>query len=102
MNALAYLFPTQKQCLFSIIILISMLFSVGAHTSHFDVNLQSIESQHCQYCQQNIDSPNVSIQIVASAISSIELPKRKYYQYLPGNAARLGPPLRAPPVFCDF
>ncbi len=83
----------------SIFVLISLLFCVGAHASHCDVNLQSIDSKQCQYCQQTVDGPQTSLDLVVSDLSWLELPASQYYFYAGSHAVRLNPPLRAPPLF---
>ena len=97
MKLLNHFAPTQKQCLISLLVLISILFCVVAHASHCDDELQSIESQHCHHFQQNIEDSLESLSLAPSAILWLELPQCQSYHYLPLTSIGLTPPLRAPP-----
>ena len=82
----------------SLVLLITLLFSFVSHAEHHNLVIDVNETQQCQLCQHNIDTPPEFV--VFSAIAQTYLPLSdvlvvdRYFT----KENYTTPPLRAPPV----
>jgi hypothetical protein len=82
----------------SLVLLITLLFSFVSHAQHHNLVIDVNETQQCQLCQHNIDTPPEFV--VFSAIAQTHLPLSdvlvvdRYFT----KGSYTTPPLRAPPV----
>ncbi|MCJ8318949.1 MAG: hypothetical protein MJK12_04905 [Colwellia sp.] len=92
-------FPNQYLSKISVILLIAYLCAFVSHAQHFDLVVDVNETQQCQLCQNNIDTP--------PSLSLSILPTMVCYQLLVNTSitccfistAHQRPHLRAPPVY---
>jgi len=82
----------------SAVLLFTLLFSFVSHAQYHNIVIDANETQQCQLCQHNIDTPPEFI--VFSAVAQTHLPLSdvlvvdRYFT----KESYTTPPLRAPPV----
>ena len=92
-------FPHQYLSKIGLVLLVAYLCAFASHAQHFDLVVDVNETQQCQLCQNNVDTPpKLSLSILPSS-ACFQLLVNSPVTCCFTSAAYQRPHLRAPPVY---
>jgi len=92
-------FPHQFLSKISLVLLIAYLCAFASHAQHFDLVVDVNETQQCQLCQNNIDTPpNLQLSILPTNVCFQLLVESPFVCCFISPAYQR-PLLRAPPIY---